>query len=78
MQGYMGCSTGEVVTRDVCVLPCCVRGYHVYKAIWAAAAGEEATRNDCQTLLCERLIHGYILASLDSIALSLSLHLLAW
>ena len=27
-------------------MPCCVRGYHVYQAIWAAAIGEE--------LLCER------------------------
>ena len=27
-------------------MPCCVRGYHVYQAIWTAAIGEE--------LLCER------------------------
>lgn len=27
-------------------LPCCVRGYHVYQAIWTAAIGEE--------LVCER------------------------
>ena len=27
-------------------MPCCVRGYHVYQAIWTAGIGEE--------LLCER------------------------
>ena len=27
-------------------LPCCVRGYHIYKTIWAATIGEE--------LVCER------------------------
>ena len=27
--------------REEKELACCVRGYHVYKAIWAAAVGED-------------------------------------
>ena len=29
--------------------PCCIRGYHVYQAVWTAAVGEE--------LVCEREPH---------------------
>ena len=35
------------VSGEICIemeeveIPCCVRGYHVYKVIWAAAIGEE-------------------------------------
>ena len=35
---YGAAAVGELekAARDECVKPCCVRGYHEYKAIWAS------------------------------------------
>ena len=52
-EGYSspGTRSLEDTTMDGCGKPCCVRGYHICKAIWAAAIGEELYVKGSRTMI---------------------------